>query len=138
MSEKDDGGIEWLGELLKDVQLEQFFSRLRDDLQVGNISFIGWRKRQVQKLLLLCLLQVTRLQHFDHVEPSDLEKIGMGKPAVRRLLEAVKKRRRKNILTKLIPASGKTHGTSSRKSSSTESAGGGLSLTCLIHEKDVA
>lgn len=34
MSERDDGGIEWLAELLQDVQLEQFFSRLRDDLQV--------------------------------------------------------------------------------------------------------
>ncbi|KAK3930476.1 Activated Cdc42 kinase Ack [Frankliniella fusca] len=110
-------GIEWLGELLQDVQLEQFFSRLRDDLQV------------------------TRLQHFDHVEPSDLEKIGMGKPAIRRLLEAVKKRKqphwKRNILTKLIPAGGKQHGTTSRKTLSSESSTSGLSLTCLISEKDV-
>jgi hypothetical protein len=33
----DEGGIEWLYELLQDVQLEQFFTRIRDDLQV--ISF---------------------------------------------------------------------------------------------------
>ncbi|XP_034242413.1 activated CDC42 kinase 1 isoform X2 [Thrips palmi] len=116
MSERDDGGIEWLAELLQDVQLEQFFSRLRDDLQV------------------------TRLQHFDHVEPGDLEKIGMGKPAVRRLLEAVKKRKqphwKRNILTKLIPAGGKQQGTSSRKTVSSETSVG--ALTCLIHEKDVA
>lgn len=30
----DEGGIEWLCELLQDVQLEQFFTRIRDDLQV--------------------------------------------------------------------------------------------------------
>ncbi|XP_026273793.2 activated Cdc42 kinase Ack isoform X2 [Frankliniella occidentalis] len=116
MTERDEG-IEWLGELLQDVQLEQFFTRIRDDLQV------------------------TRLQHFDHVEPSDLEKIGMGKPAIRRLLEAVKKRKqphwKRNILTKLIPAGGKQHGTASRKTLSSEHSAGGLSLTCLISEKDI-
>ena len=31
-----------------------------------------------------------RLSHFDYVKNEDLEKIGMGKPAVRRLLDAVK------------------------------------------------
>jgi hypothetical protein len=30
----DEGGIEWLYELLQDVQLEQFATRIRDDLQV--------------------------------------------------------------------------------------------------------
>jgi hypothetical protein len=30
----DEGGVEWLYELLQDVQLEQFFTRIRDDLQV--------------------------------------------------------------------------------------------------------
>lgn len=30
----DEGGIEWLYELLHDVQLEQFATRIRDDLQV--------------------------------------------------------------------------------------------------------
>lgn len=117
MGEKDDGGIEWLAELLQDVQLEQFLTRLRDDLQV------------------------TRLQHFEYVAPEDLEKIGMGKPAVRRLLEAVKKRKqpqwKRNILTKLIPAGGKQHGTVARKTVTSEGSVGGLSLTCLIHEKDV-
>lgn len=36
---------------------------------------------------------VFRLSHFDYVKPEDLEKIGMGKPAVRRLLDAVKKKK---------------------------------------------
>jgi hypothetical protein len=30
----DEVGVEWLYELLQDVQLEQFFTRIRDDLQV--------------------------------------------------------------------------------------------------------
>lgn len=47
-------GVEWLLKLLRDVQLEQFFTRLRDDLQI------------------------TRLSHFDFVKPEDLERIGLG------------------------------------------------------------
>lgn len=83
---------------------------------------------------------MTRLQHFDHVEPSDLEKIGMGKPAVRRLLEAVKKRKQPNWkrnIFKLKPVSGKQHNTNSRKTITSDGSAGGLSLTCLIHERDV-
>lgn len=53
MGEED--GVEWLLVLLQDVQLEQFFSRLRDDLQI------------------------TRLSHFDFVQAEDLEKIGLGR-----------------------------------------------------------
>lgn len=34
-----------------------------------------------------------RLGHFDYVKPEDLEKIGMGKPAIRRLIDAVKKKK---------------------------------------------
>ncbi|PSN56691.1 hypothetical protein C0J52_00002 [Blattella germanica] len=116
----EETGIEWLFELLQDVQLEQFFTRIRDDLQV------------------------TRLTHFDYVQAEDLEKIGMGKPGVRRLLEAVKKRKtqqwKRNILTKLIPASG---GAGGGKTMATKKGVHGdeglisLSLTCLIQEKDV-
>jgi activated CDC42 kinase 1 len=45
-----------------------------------------------------------RLGHFDYVKPEDLEKIGMGKPATRRLIDAVKKRkatRKSRILDKV-------------------------------------
>ncbi|KAJ9589589.1 hypothetical protein L9F63_017174 [Diploptera punctata] len=117
----EDSGIEWLYELLQDVQLEQFFSRIRDDLQV------------------------TRLAHFDYVQAEDLEKIGMGKPGVRRLLEAVKKRKtqqwKRNILTKLIPATGSTGGgktSTSKKGVHGDEGLISLSLTCLIQEKDVS
>jgi activated CDC42 kinase 1 len=87
---------------------------------------------------------VTRLTHFDYVQPEDLEKIGMGKPGARRLLEAVKKRKtqqwKRNILTKLIPAAGNTGGGKTgtcRKSIQNDDGLMSLSLTCLIQEKDV-
>lgn len=53
---QSDEGTEWLTELLTDVQLQQYFLRIRDDLNV------------------------TRLSHFDYVKNEDLEKIGMGRP----------------------------------------------------------
>lgn len=49
-------GTEWLLELLMEVQLQQYFLRIRDDLNV------------------------TLLSHFDYVKNEDLEKIGMGRP----------------------------------------------------------
>lgn len=49
-------GTEWLLDLLTDVQLQQYFVRIRDELNV------------------------TRLSHFDYVKNEDLEKIGMGRP----------------------------------------------------------
>jgi len=43
-----------------------------------------------------------RLSHFDYVKSEDLERIGMGKPAIRRLVDAVKKRnRKKNLFEKV-------------------------------------
>ncbi|KTG03486.1 hypothetical protein cypCar_00010928, partial [Cyprinus carpio] len=62
-------GTEWLLELLMEVQLQQYFLRIRDELNV------------------------TRLSHFDYVKNEDLEKIGMGRPGLRRLWEAVKRRK---------------------------------------------
>ena len=49
-------GSDWLLELLMEVQLQQYFLRVRDDLNV------------------------TRLSHFDYVKNEDMEKIGMGRP----------------------------------------------------------
>uniref|UniRef100_A0A8C5CQR7 Activated CDC42 kinase 1 n=1 Tax=Gadus morhua TaxID=8049 RepID=A0A8C5CQR7_GADMO len=62
-------GSDWLLELLMEVQLQQYFLRVRDDLNV------------------------TRLSHFDYVKNEDMEKIGMGRPGQRRLWEAVKRRK---------------------------------------------
>lgn len=59
-------GTEWLLELLMDVQLQQYFLRIRDELNV------------------------TRLSHFDYVKNEDLEKIGMGRPGIYTLWKIVK------------------------------------------------
>uniref|UniRef100_A0A8C5P799 Non-specific protein-tyrosine kinase n=1 Tax=Leptobrachium leishanense TaxID=445787 RepID=A0A8C5P799_9ANUR len=62
-------GTEWLLTLLREVQLEQFYAKIRDELNV------------------------TRPGHFDFVKPFDLDQIGMGRPAQRRLFEAIKRRK---------------------------------------------
>lgn len=68
-SMQPEEGTGWLLELLSEVQLQQYFLRLRDDLNI------------------------TRLSHFEYVKNEDLEKIGMGRPGQRRLWEAVKRRK---------------------------------------------
>ncbi|XP_076251384.1 activated Cdc42 kinase isoform X1 [Rhynchophorus ferrugineus] len=106
-------GIEWLKEILVDVQLGQFLVPIRDDLQV------------------------TRLEHFDYVKPEDLENIGLSRPGARRLLEAVKKKRahqkKKNLINKLIPVSNKTN--------TNKKTDDGLSISnftsCLIQESNI-
>ncbi|XP_053982410.1 activated Cdc42 kinase Ack [Hylaeus volcanicus] len=108
----EDEGTDWLQELLHDVQLSQFFTRIRDDLQV------------------------TRLHHFDYVQPEDLEKIGLGKPGIRRLLDAVKKKRntqwKKSLITKIRPG-----GSTKTNKRSSQPVEGSTVLTCLIQDKDV-
>nr|XP_046227823.1 activated CDC42 kinase 1 isoform X2 [Scatophagus argus] len=116
-------GTEWLLELLTDVQLQQYFLRIRDDLNV------------------------TRLSHFDYVKNEDLEKIGMGRPGQRRLWEAVKRRRalykRKSWMSKVFPVKRPDTdpqqplpqgASSSAVPASSES---GASLTCLIKESEL-
>nr|CBN82170.1 Activated CDC42 kinase 1 [Dicentrarchus labrax] len=118
-------GTEWLLELLTDVQLQQYFLRIRDELNV------------------------TRLSHFDYVKNEDLEKIGMGRPGQRRLWEAVKRRRalykRKSWMSKVFPVkrpdadaqgvSTLPQGASSSTPPATSEAG--ASLTCLIRESEL-
>ncbi|XP_062297351.1 activated CDC42 kinase 1 [Scomber scombrus] len=117
-------GTEWLLELLTDVQLQQYFLRIRDDLNV------------------------TRLSHFDYVKNEDLEKIGMGRPGQRRLWEAVKRRRalykRKSWMSKVFPvkrpdAADPQQSTPQGASSGPEQASSesAASLTCLIRETEL-
>ncbi|CAG0880872.1 unnamed protein product [Darwinula stevensoni] len=115
----EDMGVQWLYELLQEVQLEQFFVRIRDDLQI------------------------TRLSHFEYVTPEDLEKIGMGKPAGRRLLDAARKRKnqswKKSLISKIMPGtSSKTPSPKSNTSSCVNPQEFSTSsLTCLIKDQDV-
>ncbi|XP_066565061.1 activated CDC42 kinase 1 isoform X2 [Amia ocellicauda] len=123
-SMQSDEGTEWLLELLMEVQLQQYFLRVRDDLNV------------------------TRLSHFDYVKNEDLEKIGMGRPGQRRLWEAVKRRKalckRKSWMSKVF--SGKRPdaefqpqpATTFRKVSTPPPPEGQQALTCLISEKDLS
>ncbi|XP_041670531.1 activated CDC42 kinase 1 isoform X2 [Cheilinus undulatus] len=116
-------GTEWLLELLTDVQLQQYFLRIRDELNV------------------------TRLSHFDYVKNEDLEKIGMGRPGQRRLWEAVKRRRalykRKSWMSKVFPVKRpdtdpqqplSQGASSSIAPGNTDST---ASLTCLIRDSEL-
>uniref|UniRef100_A0A8C6KF41 Tyrosine kinase, non-receptor, 1 n=1 Tax=Nothobranchius furzeri TaxID=105023 RepID=A0A8C6KF41_NOTFU len=62
-----DQDTEWLYQLLAEVQLEKFYVRIRDGLNI------------------------TRVEHFSYVKECDFEQIGISKPAQRRLLEALKR-----------------------------------------------
>lgn len=112
-----DTETEWLVDLLKEVQLEQFLERIRNDLQV------------------------TRLAHFDYVQTDDLERCGLGKPAIRRLMEAVRKKKaqqwRKNILSKLIGGGKQPAAKKSAANAASKEQQNNSQLTCLILEKDV-
>ncbi|XP_049622119.1 non-receptor tyrosine-protein kinase TNK1 isoform X1 [Suncus etruscus] len=59
----------WLLQLLRDTHLAQFYRPILKELNV------------------------TRPEHFDFVKPEDLDGIGMGRPAQRRLTEALKRHR---------------------------------------------
>ncbi|XP_064642651.1 activated CDC42 kinase 1-like [Lineus longissimus] len=112
-----DEGPMWLQGLLAEVQLDQFYTKLRDDLQV------------------------TRFAHFEYVRSEDLEKIGMGKPAIRRLMDAVKRQRqsvkKKSILDKILPSKSDKKSDGPSRASSVRGSHDLASLTCLINEKDL-
>ncbi|XP_077365718.1 activated CDC42 kinase 1 [Festucalex cinctus] len=116
---QSEEGTEWLLELLTDVQLQQYFLRIRDELNV------------------------TRLSHFDYVKNEDLEKIGMGRPGQRRLWEAVKRRRalykRKSWMSKVFPVKRPDADSQPALPLGTTASGGesAASLTCLIREAEL-
>lgn len=91
-----------LNQLLLEVELSQFATKIVEDLQVlphicpSIVSPFS---------CILFVYQVSRISHFDYVTTEDLMGIGMGKPAARRLLDAVKKRKgtfKKKIIQTLI------------------------------------
>ena len=82
---------------------------------------------------------MSRLQHFEYVQPEDLEKVGMSKPAAKRLLDLIKRKRLKNKLTKFLPVG--RFGTAKKLTSAsaavtglghTSAADPMAALTCLI------
>ncbi|KAM6908938.1 non-receptor tyrosine-protein kinase TNK1 [Xenentodon cancila] len=62
-----DQDTQWLYQLLAEVQLEKFYLRIRDGLNI------------------------THVEHFAYVKEIDLEQIGISKPAQRRLWDALKR-----------------------------------------------
>ncbi|XP_061565602.1 non-receptor tyrosine-protein kinase TNK1 [Cololabis saira] len=74
-----DQDTQWLYQLLAEVQLEKFYLRLRDGLNI------------------------TRVEHFSYVKESDLEQIGISKPAQRRLWDALKRYKTAGRLRSWMP-----------------------------------
>lgn len=118
----------WLREILEEVGLVQFHSQLTNQLQL------------------------TKLAHFDFVSEEDLIQLGISKPASRRLLAAINKRKsfvialKNKIVNKLIPTSTTSTSQSTNKKlnalhnynylKSNGQSGHNL-LTCLINSQDV-
>ena len=71
----DNTEEEKVRELLKDIQLDQFYRQINGKLHI------------------------TRLSHFDHVTEEDLDDLGMAKPEQRRLFEALKKAKKKSLFS---------------------------------------
>ncbi|CAF1037794.1 unnamed protein product [Adineta steineri] len=77
MGETEDG-LHRVIEVLSETDLSGYLSRIRDDLQV------------------------TKLSHFEYVQANDLERIGLSKPAIRRLLATIKQKQRSSNTKKQL------------------------------------
>ncbi|XP_063821932.1 activated Cdc42 kinase Ack [Ostrinia nubilalis] len=112
-----ESGTDWLCEILQHVQLEQFYLPIRDQLQI------------------------TRLAHFDYVHAEDLEKIGISKPGVRRLLDAVRKKKlqlwNRKFWNKLFGSSSSSISREKTDLALKPAAEEETRTTCIILEKDI-
>lgn len=75
MDKEDTTELAKVKDLLRDNQLDQFYRQIHGKLHI------------------------TRLSHFDHVTEEDLDDLGMAKPEQRRLVEAVKKAKKKSLFS---------------------------------------
>ncbi|XP_030193943.1 non-receptor tyrosine-protein kinase TNK1 [Gadus morhua] len=114
-----DQDTQWLYQLLAEVQLDKYYLRVRDGLNI------------------------TRLEHFAYVKESDLETVGISKPAQRRLWDALKRHktntRPRSWMAKLTHPvfSGRPlDGTDGPGPSATET--GGPALPSLIQDSELA
>ncbi|KAJ7331661.1 protein kinase super [Desmophyllum pertusum] len=108
----DNTEEEKVKDLLKDIQLEQFYRQIHGKLHV------------------------TRLSHFDHVTEEDLDDLGMAKPEQRRLFEALKKAKKKSLFSSFRRKKSKKAESQAETTADRTSCYGvaGDSLTCLISE----
>lgn len=112
-----DRDTQWLYQLLASVQLERFYIRMRDGLNV------------------------TRIEHLNYVKEADLEQIGISKPGQRRLWEAVK-----CYKTNMRPRSWMVKAFSGRTPEGSEQSDGvgsgqgpepGRALPCLVQDREL-
>ncbi|XP_070710974.1 non-receptor tyrosine-protein kinase TNK1 [Pempheris klunzingeri] len=110
-----DQETQWLYHLLAEVQLEKFYLRVRDGLNI------------------------TRIEHFAYVKESDLEQIGISKPAQRRLWDALKrcKTNSRSRVAKVLSRSVDVGEQWSGGSPPQGQEGGGRALPCLIQDSEL-
>ncbi|XP_039997417.1 non-receptor tyrosine-protein kinase TNK1 isoform X2 [Xiphias gladius] len=111
-----DKDTQWLYQLLAEVQLEKFYLRVRDGLNI------------------------TRIEHFAYVKEADLEQIGISKPAQRRLWDALKHykatSRPRPWMSKVFSGRGPDGGEQwSGQAQGQE--GGSRALPCLIQDSEL-
>ena len=83
----DKSDAEELGKvknLLRDIQLDQFYRQIHGKLHIS------------------------RLSHFEYVTEKDLDDLGMAKPEQRRLFEALKKAKKKPLFSSFRRKVGET------------------------------
>lgn len=124
----------WLDEVLEEVGLKQFSAKLTNDLQL------------------------TKISHFDFVTEDDLINLGMSRPAAKRLIAAIRKRKsfvtalKNKIVNKLIPNTNSTSCSKNFKAphdnlvnnltngighTSSDTNSEFKRLTCLINSQDI-
>ncbi|XP_072543857.1 non-receptor tyrosine-protein kinase TNK1 [Salminus brasiliensis] len=112
-----DQDTQWLYQLLAEVQLERFYLRVRDGLNV------------------------TRIEHLDYVKEADLEQIGISKPGQRRLWDAVKRyktnMRPRSWMAKVFSGRGSEGGEQWNGGGSGQGPEMGRALTCLIQDSEL-
>ncbi|XP_067117900.1 non-receptor tyrosine-protein kinase TNK1 [Osmerus mordax] len=114
-----DKDTQWLYHLLAEVQLERFYLRVRDGLNI------------------------TRVEHFSYVKEADLEQIGISKPGQRRLWEALKRyklnMRPRSWMTKVFSGRGPEVGDqwSAGAPSQSQSQDTRRNVSCLIQDSDL-
>ncbi|XP_069026049.1 non-receptor tyrosine-protein kinase TNK1 [Embiotoca jacksoni] len=113
-----DQDTQWLYQLLAEVQLEKFYLRVRDGLNI------------------------TRIGHFAYVKDSDLEQIGISKPGQRRLWDALKRyktnSRSRPWKPKVFSSRGPDGGEQCSGGSPAQGQdGGSRALPCLIQDTEL-
>ncbi|XP_053199478.1 non-receptor tyrosine-protein kinase TNK1 [Scomber japonicus] len=114
-----DQDTQWLYQLLAEVQLEKFYLRIRDGLNI------------------------TRIEHFSYVKDTDLEQIGISKPAQRRLWDALKRykttSRSRSWIPKVLSGRGPDGGEQWSGSNPPQSKdGNSRALPSLIQDNELA